>query len=302
MSESETAFHSGFAALIGRPNAGKSTLVNQLVGEKVAITSDKPQTTRNTIRGILSDQRMQVVLLDTPGVHKPKFKLGERMMHSVRQALSGCDIVLYLVDVTERFGAGEEYILSLLHAGSLRTPVFLVLNKIDLLQKEQLLPLIAEYSGKYAFSEVIPLSAKSGENKERLLQQIYQYLPQGPSYYPADMVSDLPEQMLAAELIREQVLRLTTQEIPHSLAVTVSAMEERENGLLYIGANLYVEHSSQQAIIIGKGGAMLKKIGIAARQELEQIFGCRCYLELRVKTKKDWRNNSGLLAQWLPEE
>lgn len=202
MGEKQEAFRSGFAALIGRPNAGKSTLVNQLVGEKVAIVSDKPQTTRNTVRGIYSDQQMQVVLLDTPGVHKPKYKLGERMMNAVRQALSGCDIVLYLVDATERFGAGEEYILSLLRGSVLRNPVFLVLNKIDLLQKDELLPLIAAYAGKYDFAEIVPLSARSGENKERLLQQLYRYLPEGPSYYPADMVSDLPEPMLAAELIR----------------------------------------------------------------------------------------------------
>lgn len=302
MGKSALPFRSGFVTLIGRPNAGKSTLTNQLVGEKVAIISDKPQTTRNTIRGIYSDEKMQVVLLDTPGVHKPKFKLGERMMNSVNEALAGCDIILYLVDATEEFGSGEEYILSMLRKDAAKTPVFLILNKIDLLKKEQLLPLIAFYADKYAFTEIVPLSAASGENTSSLLEAIYKLLPEGPCYYPPDTVSDLPENMLIAELIREQALRLTTDEVPHSIAVTVSELEERENGLLYVGANIYVERDSQKGIIIGRHGAMLKKIGSAARWEIEKIFGCRVYLEIKVRAKKDWRNNSGLLDSWLPEE
>lgn len=302
MGKSALPFRSGFVTLIGRPNAGKSTLTNQLVGEKVAIISDKPQTTRNTIRGIYTDEKMQVVLLDTPGVHKPKFKLGERMMNSVNEALAGCDIILYLVDATEEFGSGEEYILSMLRKDAAKTPVFLILNKIDLLKKEQLLPLIAFYADKYAFAEIVPLSAASGENTSSLLEAIYKLLPEGPCYYPPDTVSDLPENMLIAELIREQALRLTTDEVPHSIAVTVSELEERENGLLYVGANIYVERDSQKGIIIGRHGAMLKKIGSAARWEIEKIFGCRVYLEIKVRAKKDWRNNSGLLDSWLPEE
>ena len=302
MGKSALPFRSGFVTLIGRPNAGKSTLTNQLVGEKVAIISDKPQTTRNTIRGIYSDEKMQVVLLDTPGVHKPKFKLGEWMMNSVNEALAGCDIILYLVDATEEFGSGEEYILSMLRKDAAKTPVFLILNKIDLLKKEQLLPLIAFYADKYAFAEIVPLSAASGENTSSLLEAIYKLLPEGPCYYPPDTVSDLPENMLIAELIREQALRLTTDEVPHSIAVTVSELEERENGLLYVGANIYVERDSQKGIIIGRHGAMLKKIGSAARWEIEKIFGCRVYLEIKVRAKKDWRNNSGLLDSWLPEE
>lgn len=302
MGKSALPFRSGFVTLIGRPNAGKSTLTNQLVGEKVAIISDKPQTTRNTIRGIYTDEKMQVVLLDTPGVHKPKFKLGERMMNSVNEALAGCDIILYLVDATEEFGSGEEYILSMLRKDAAKTPVFLILNKIDLLKKEQLLPLIASYADKYAFAEIVPLSAASGENTSSLLEAIYKLLPEGPCYYPPDTVSDLPENMLIAELIREQALRLTTDEVPHSIAVTVSELEERENGLLYVGANIYVERDSQKGIIIGRHGAMLKKIGSAARWEIEKIFGCRVYLEIKVRAKKDWRNNSGLLDNWLPEE
>ena len=302
MSNATAPFRSGFVTLIGRPNAGKSTLTNQLVGEKVAIISDKPQTTRNTIRGIYTDEQMQIVLLDTPGVHKPKFKLGERMMNSVNEALAGCDIILYLIDATETFGAGEEYILSMLQKDASKTPVFLIINKIDLLKKEQLLPLIAFYADKYPFAEIVPLSAASGENKESLLEAIYKLLPEGPCYYSPDTVSDLPENMLIAELIREQALRLTTDEVPHSIAVTVSELEERDNGLLYIGANIYVERDSQKGIIIGKQGAMLKKIGAAARWEIEKIFGFRVYLDIRVRAKKDWRNNTGLLDNWLPEE
>ena len=223
-------------------------------------------------------------------------------MNSVNDALAGCDIILYLVDVTESFGAGEEYILSMLQKDAPKTPVFLILNKIDLFQKEQLLPLISFYADKYSFAEIIPLSAFSGENKDSLLEAIYKLLPEGPCYYPPDTVSDLPENMLVAELIREQALRLTTDEVPHSIAVTVSELEERDNGLLYIGANIYVERDSQKGIIIGKQGAMLKKIGAAARWEIEKIFGCRVYLDIRVRAKKDWRNNTGLLDNWLPEE
>lgn len=302
MNQTESSFRSGFVALIGRPNAGKSTLVNQLVGKKIAIISDKAQTTRNTIRGIYTDEKMQVIFLDTPGIHKPKFKLGERMMASVGKAMTGCDIILYLVDGAEQFGAGEAYIISMLKKSVLRNPVFLVINKIDLLKKEDVLPLISFYANKYPFCEIIPVSACKGDNKTRLLEMIYQYLPQGPRYYPCGTVSDLPENILIGELIREQALRLTTDEIPHSLAVTVAVVEERENGLFYVEANIYMERESQKGIVIGKGGAMLKKIGTAARQEIERIFGCRCYLDIRVKIKKDWRNNNGLLNDWLPEE
>lgn len=292
----QQSLKSGFVALIGRPNAGKSTLINQLVGSKVAICSDKPQTTRNTIRGIYNDATMQAVFLDTPGVHKPKFKLGERMMDCVSDALEGCDLVLYLSDVGEEFGAGEEFILNML--AKTRLPVFLLLNKADILPKEKLLPLIAFYANKFEFAEIVPCSALTGENCDRLLELIRQALPTGPRYYPEDMISDYPETMLVAELVREQVLHVTSEEVPHAVAVTVPAMEERPNNLLYVEAIIYVERESQKGIIIGKHGAMLKRIGSAARQEIEKIFGCRVYLELRVRAKKDWRNNSGLLDSW----
>lgn len=289
-------YRSGFVALIGRPNAGKSTLINQLVGGKVAICSDKPQTTRNSIRGILTQPDYQIVFIDTPGVHKPKFKLGERMMEAVHDTLAGCDLVLYLADASASFGAGEAYVLSLLAKSGL--PVFLVLNKIDLLPHEALLPLIAAYAEKFSFAEVVPCSALHGENTERLPELIAARLPAGPQYYPDGMLSDFPENMLVAELVREQALRLTSDEVPHAVAVTVPVMEERSNGMLYIEALIYVERESQKGILIGKQGAMLKQIGSAARAEIEKIFGCRAYLSLRVRAKRDWRNNSGLLDSW----
>lgn len=289
-------FRSGFVALLGRPNAGKSTLINRLVGQKVAICSDKPQTTRNSIRGIYTDDTMQAVFIDTPGVHKPKFKLGERMMEAVRESLSGCDLILYLSDASDEFGPGEEYILAML--SELQTPVFLVLNKVDTVEKTALLPRIAFFAEKYDFDQVVPCSALTGENTDALLDAVRRALPPGPMYYPADMCSDFPENMLVAELVREQILKVTTDEVPHAVAVTVPAMEERKNGALYVEANIYVERESQKGIVIGKKGSLLKKIGAAARQEIEAVFGCKVWLELRVRAKKDWRNNQGLLDSW----
>ena len=290
------AFRSGFAALLGRPNAGKSTLINRLVGAKVAICSDKPQTTRNSIRGIYTDDEAQIVFIDTPGVHKPKFKLGERMMEAVRESLSGCDLILYLNDVTDEFGPGEEYILSMM--SGLHTPVFLVLNKADAVEKTALLPKIAFFAEKYDFDQIVPCSALTGENTDALMAAVYAALPEGPLYYPADMISDFPENMLVAELVREQVLLNTCDEVPHSVAVTVPAMSERDNGTLYVEAIIYVERESQKGIVIGKKGAMLKKIGQAARLEIERIFGCKVWLELRVRARKDWRNDAALLESW----
>ncbi len=290
------AFRSGFAALLGRPNAGKSTLINRLVGAKVAICSDKPQTTRNSIRGIYTDDEAQIVFIDTPGVHKPKFKLGERMMEAVRDSLAGCDLVLYLSDAADGFGPGEEYILHML--SQLHLPVFLVLNKIDQIEKTALLPRIALFAEKYDFDQVIPCSALTGENTDELLAAVKQALPEGPLYYPADMCSDFPENLLVAELVREQVLLNTCDEVPHSVAVTVPAMSERDNGTLYVEAIIYVERESQKGIVIGKKGAMLKKIGQAARLEIERIFGCKVWLELRVRARKDWRNDAALLESW----
>ncbi|MCL1816831.1 MAG: GTPase Era [Clostridiales bacterium] len=290
-------FKSGFAALIGRPNAGKSTLLNQLLGTKVAIVSEKPQTTRNQVKGILNTDNMQAIILDTPGVHKPRHKLDQRMMQAVRESVSGCDVALFVVDASEPYGKGEQYISE--HLLNIKTPALLLLNKIDLLEKTGLLPLLGAWAKRLpAACEQIPLSAATGENCPLLLELLYKYLPDGPRYYPPDMLSDQPEQMFLAELIREQVLAYTAQEIPHAAAVTIAAIEERPNNRLYIEANIYVEHESQKGIMVGKEGAMLKKIGSAARREMERLLACPIYLELRVKAKRDWRNNERLLKNW----
>lgn len=289
-------FKSGFIAVIGRPNAGKSTLVNKIVGEKVAIVSEKAQTTRNTIRGIYTDSRMQAIFLDTPGIHKPKYRLDKYMVEAAQGSMEGVDVIFYLIDATLPFGKGEEFIIESLKEK--KTPVYLLVNKIDRLERDALLPLLSFLSSKMDFREIIPISALSGENVKHLLEVLYRELPEGPQYYDEDTVSDLPEQILAAELVREQVLLLTRDEVPHSVAVTVSQMEERQNGKLYIYANIYVDRESQKGIIIGKGGSMLKSIGSGARKELEKIFACPVFLELRVKTKKDWRDNEMLLKDW----
>jgi len=307
MSDTDNAtFKSGFIAIIGRPNAGKSTLLNRLLGAKVAIVSEKPQTTRNQIRGIYSDARMQAVFMDTPGVHKPRHKLDERMMRAVSDSLANCDLVLYLVDVNEPYGKGEQYIMDILNGkwqaansqAKGKLPVFLLLNKIDKLDKPALLPLISAWSARFSAAELTPLSAATGDNCECLLDLIYQYLPPGPRYYPEDMISDQPEQLLLAELVREQVLRYTAQEIPHATAVTIAAIEERPENRLYVEANIHVERESQKGMLIGKNGAMLKRVGSAARREMESLLACPIYLELRVKTKRDWRNNERLLKSW----
>ncbi len=289
-------YKSGFVAIIGRPNAGKSTLLNHLLGQKVAIVSDKPQTTRNQIRGILTTDEMQAIFIDTPGIHKPKHKLNQRMMTAVNDGLDGADLILYLVDITEEFGKGAQYIID--NLAKLDKPFFLILNKIDLLTKEQILPQIAFYAQKLNPAEVVPLSAAKGDNCAILTKLLAEYLPQGPQYYPDDMISDQPEQLLLSELIREQVLHITEQEVPHSIAVNIAAMEERASGLLYIEANIYVERESQKGIVIGQKGAVLQKIGSKSRREMEHILGCPVYLELRVKTKRDWRNNERLLKDW----
>lgn len=283
---------SGFVAIIGRPNAGKSTLLNNLVGQKIAIVSDKPQTTRNRIQGVLTEPRGQVVFLDTPGVHKPKHRLGEYMVQVATNSLRGADAVLYLVDVTAKFGSGEEYMVQLVQG--VETPVILVLNKIDLVEKESLLPLLAEWSKRGNFASIVPLSALEGSNTDRLKAEIFNYLPEGPQYYPEDSVTDHPERFIIGELIREKVLHRTRDEIPHSIAVEVEEIQDKET-LVSIRAVIYVERDSQRGILIGKSGAMLKQIGSDARQDIEQMLGCKVFLELWVKVKKDWRNREGIL-------
>ncbi|CCO09103.1 GTPase Era [Desulforamulus hydrothermalis] len=281
-------FRSGFVALVGRPNVGKSTLLNKLVGQKVAIMSDKPQTTRHKIHSVLTRPDAQIVFLDTPGIHKPRHKLGEYMVEVALNALKEVDVVLFLVEATDPPGAGDRYIAEQLK--QIKTPVFLMINKIDLVKKEDVLASIVRYKDLLPFAEVIPVSALAGDNVERLIDTIVSYLPAGPQYYPADMITDRPERFIMAEIIREKVLHLTSEEVPHSVAVVVEQVQANNNGVVVVNAVIYTERDSQKAILIGKGGAMLKEVGRRAREEIENLLGSRVYLELWVKVKKDWRN------------
>lgn len=284
---------SGFIAVIGRPNVGKSTLINTLIGQKIAIMSDKPQTTQNRILCILTEPDAQIVFLDTPGIHKPKHKLGEYMVKAAEGTLKEVDAILFVVDATEKMGPGEYYILERLQATS--KPVILVVNKLDLIEKEQVLPIISRYADKYPFVDVVPISAKAETNLDSLLTEVKKYLPEGPQYYPEDMVTDQPERLIVAELIREKVLQLTRDEVPHAVAVETDEMTTRPNGDVYIRATIYVERDSQKGIIIGAKGAMLKEIGALARKDIEALLGSRVFLDLWVKVKKDWRNREGVL-------
>jgi GTP-binding protein Era len=290
---SKKEFKSGFVAIIGRPNVGKSTLMNHLIGQKIAIMSDKPQTTRNKIHGVYTTDDYQIVFLDTPGIHKPQSKLGNYMNQSAEGALKEVEAALFLVDVSEGIGGGDRFIIEQLK--KVKTPVFLVMNKIDKIEPEQLLPIIVQYKDLYDFAEIIPISAMKGNNVNTLLEQLTKYLPTGPQYYPADQVTDHPEQFVCAELIREKILHLTREEIPHSIAVAIEDMKVQDNGVVYIGAVIYVERDSQKGIIIGKRGDLLKEVGKAARKDIEALLGSRTFLELWVKVKKDWRNQDRVL-------
>lgn len=287
---------SGFVALIGRPNVGKSTLMNSFVGEKVAIMSDKPQTTRNKIRGILTNDEGQVIFLDTPGIHKPHSKLGQQLVKIAQNAFQEVDLILFLVDAYEGIGAGDRFIIQ--HLKKASTPVFLVVNKIDRVHPDSLLPLIDQYRSLHTFQEVVPVSALQGNNMSTLLQLIMKYLPEGPMYYPSDQVTDHPEQFIVAEIIREKILHLTREEIPHSVAVMIEEMKLRKGKkLLDIHAIIFAERESQKRILIGKQGRLLKEVGKRARQECEALLGYPIYLDLWVKVKKDWRNEMPMLRR-----
>lgn len=287
------SYKSGFVTIIGRPNVGKSTLLNQVIGQKIAIMSDKPQTTRNKIHGVYTTDTMQIVFLDTPGIHKPQSKLGDFMMKVAENTLGEVDAVLFVVDVAEGLGGGDRYIIEQLKR--VKTPVLLGLNKIDQVHPEALLPIIATYKELYDFAEIIPFSALHGNNVTTLVEQIGKYLPEGPQYYPPDQVTDYPEQFICAELIREKILHQTREEIPHSIAVAIENMKVESNGIIHIGAVIFVERDSQKGIIIGKQGAMLKEIGRQARRDIEALLGSKIFLELWVKVKKDWRNREHVL-------
>ncbi|GAB7386326.1 GTPase Era [Bacillaceae bacterium] len=290
----KTGYKSGFVSIIGRPNVGKSTLLNQIIGQKIAIMSDKPQTTRNKIQGVYTSEEGQIIFLDTPGIHKPKSKLGDYMVRIAENALREVDLVLFLVSAEESFGKGDQYIIDRLK--DVGTPVFLVINKIDLVHPDELLPFIDEYRKKYAFAEIVPVSALQGNNVGTLLDLILKYLPEGPQYYPEDQITDHPEQFIVAELIREKVLELTREEVPHSIAVVVEEMKKREESdVVYVYAIIYTERESQKGILIGRRGQMLKEIGQRARREIELLLGSKIYLELWVKVKEDWRNREGIL-------
>ncbi|MDD2497907.1 MAG: GTPase Era [Desulfitobacteriaceae bacterium] len=289
-------YKSGFVTIIGRPNVGKSTLLNSVLGQKIAIMSDKPQTTRNKIQGFYTTEDVQIVFIDTPGIHKPKHKLGEMMVSAAVDTLKEVDVILYMVDASAEFGRGEEFILNRLE--KVRTPVFLVINKIDLLAKEKLLPLIEEYRRRHAFQEIIPVSALKEDNIDQLLKTLEQYLSEGPQYYPPDMITDQPERAVIAEFIREKVLHLTRDEIPHSVAVEVTEVKDRENGLVDVDAIIYVERDSQKGIVIGKKGELLKEVGRLARIDAEKLLGSKIFLTLWVKVKKDWRNKDVALRNF----
>lgn len=282
-------FKSGFLSIIGRPNVGKSTFLNQVIGQKIAIMSDKPQTTRNKIQGVVTTDNAQIILIDTPGIHKPKHKLGDFMVKTAETTLNEVDVILFMIDAKEGYGRGDQFIIDRLQR--VNNPVILVINKIDQVHPEQLLPLIDEYRSKLDFKEIIPISALEGNNVDHLLEVVTKMLPAGPKYYPEDQVTDHPERFIMGELIREKALHLTREEIPHSIAVVIDQIERQEkNNRIYVQATIITERSSQKGIIIGKQGSMLKEIGSRARKDLEALLGSKIYLELWVKVQKDWRN------------
>lgn len=287
-------FKSGFVTIVGRPNVGKSTLMNALLGEKLAIVSDKPQTTRNRITGILTTPEVQVIFLDTPGIHRHKGRLNEYMAKVARDACGEVDLILFMVEANVLPGPEDADILEFIRG--LGTKLFLVINKVDLVPRETVLPIIEHYAKTGAFSEIIPVSSLKRENLDDLMASITAYLPEGPKYYPEDEITDQPERFIVAEIIREKIFRLTQYEVPYSTAVTVEEMKERGEKL-YIRAVVYVEKDSQKGIIIGSGGKMLKNIGQAARRDIERLLGLGTYLDIWVKVKKDWREKPGALRE-----
>ncbi len=293
---SKDNFTSGFIAIIGRPNVGKSTLLNRILGQKIAITSNKPQTTRNRILGVHNFPAGQALFVDTPGIHKAKGKLNRFMVDQAIGACSDVDLILFLVEAGDSPGGGDEYILKLLDKSSV--PVFLIINKIDLVKPPQLLKLIQQYSERFKFAEVIPLSARDGDGVPQLLQGIEPYLPEGPQYYPDDILTDQPEKFIVAELVREKIMRRTSEEIPYGVGVQIEAFEEKpEKNFVVIQAMIHVERDSHKKIIVGKGGKMIKTIGQEARKDMERLLGSRVFLELFVRVDKDWSQNERMLRE-----
>ncbi|HHT70140.1 MAG TPA: GTPase Era [Firmicutes bacterium] len=289
-------YRSGFVTLVGRPNVGKSTLLNGLVGEKIAIVTDKPQTTRNRIQGIYTDEKRQIVFVDTPGIHRPRNRLGSYMVKVAQGALTGVDVVVHVVDGRAPIGPGDRYIASCF--SDLHLPVLQAVNKVDVLKREQTILALDNYSQLANYTEIVPISALKGKNLPLLLEIISKYLPAGPQFYPEDMVTDQPERFAVAELIREQVLHLTWDEVPHSVAVLIEEMADRqEKAPFYIRATVLVERESQKGIIIGQGGRQLKAIGQRARKGIEELLGRQVYLDLWVKVKEEWRDREESLHE-----
>lgn len=288
-------YKSGFVTLIGRPNVGKSTLMNYLVGQKIAITSNKPQTTRNRIQTVLTTEEGQIIFVDTPGIHKAKNKLGEYMVNVAERTLNEVDAVLWLVEPTTFIGAGEKHIADQLK--KVTTPVILVINKVDSVKKEEVLASIAAYQDIYDFAAIVPVSARSGENTKELLKVVYQYLPYGPQFYDEDTITDQPERQIVAELIREKALHCLNEEIPHGIAVVIDSMKKKGK-VMHIDATIICERDSHKGIIIGKQGSMLKKIGSTARYEIEKMLDMQANLKLWVKVKKDWRDSDFLVKNF----
>ena len=290
-------YKSGFVTIIGRPNVGKSTLMNRLIGQKIAITSNKPQTTRNRIQTVYTNEEGQIIFLDTPGIHKAKNKLGEYMVSVAERTLNEVDVIMWLVEPTTYIGAGEQHIAEQLK--KCKTPVILVINKIDTVKKEEILTFIAAYKDICDFAEIIPCSALTGENADEVIRSIMKYLPYGPQFYDEDVVTDQPERQIVAELIREKALRMLDEEIPHGIAVSIEQMKTRKKcHIVDIDATIICERDSHKGIIIGKGGSMLKKIGSAARVEIENLLDMKVNLQLWVKVKKDWRDSDFLIKNF----
>ncbi|MDS3969558.1 GTPase Era [Staphylococcus epidermidis] len=290
-----TEHKSGFVSIIGRPNVGKSTFVNRVIGHKIAIMSDKAQTTRNKIQGVMTRDDAQIIFIDTPGIHKPKHKLGDYMMRVAKNTLSEIDAIMFMVNVNEDIGRGDEYIMEMLK--NVKTPIFLVLNKIDLVHPDTLMPKIEQYQSYMDFTDIIPVSALEGLNVDHFIDVLKSFLPEGPKYYPDNQISDHPEQFVVSEIIREKILHLTSEEIPHAIGVNVDRMIKEDEDRVRIEATIYVERDSQKGIVIGKGGKKLKEVGKRARRDIEMLLGSKVYLELWVKVQRDWRNKVNFIRQ-----
>ncbi|WP_213357078.1 GTPase Era [Enterococcus casseliflavus] len=291
-----TTHKSGFVAIVGRPNVGKSTLLNRVVGQKIAIMSDKAQTTRNKIQGVYTTDDAQLIFIDTPGIHKPKHRLGDFMVETAYSALREVDVTLFMISADQKRGKGDDFIIERLRQS--QTPVFLVINKIDKVHPDALLAIIEDYSSQMDFAEIVPISATEGNNFETLMKLLIDEMPEGPQYFPEDQITDHPEYFIVSELVREKVLLLTRDEVPHSVAVVVDSMKRDHNDKVHIQATIIVERDSQKGIIIGKGGKMLKQIGTKARLDIEHLLNDKVFLELWVKVQKDWRDKQTFLTDY----